>query len=414
MPKDVCIGFDSSWTDNAKAPGAICAVGIEGSRTVSWHPPRRAGFKDALAFIRDVRSPDGVTLIALDQPTLVPNSESMRRVERAAASVVSWLGGGVQAAHSGELGMFCPNSPIWPFLKAVSAIEDPESARTATEGTFLMEVFPALALPSLDETFAMRMGAPKYNPANRRQYKRADWSRVTRAVATEADELGCPELAVWYHEAREMTIPRKADQDKMDAGVCLAIALRWRLRPWKASIFIGDLVTGYMVTPASAAMRERLTAAAAKKGGVPVDGIRALPAYDAFGILNQRTDLPSLEESIASGFKAIKIKLGAGSADDDVAVVADVRRTTGDDVRLMLDFNQSRTTASAVERIRRLQDFDLTRIEEPVGVDDLIGHRAMRERVRLVPIQTGENWWFPRGMANAIATAPRTWPWSTS
>jgi mandelate racemase len=174
------------------------------------------------------------------------------------------------------------------------------------------------------------------------------------------------------------------------------------------------LVTGYMVTPASAAMRERLTAAAAKKGGVPVDGIRALPAYDAFGILNQRTDLPSLEESIASGFKAIKIKLGAGSADDDVAVVADVRRTTGDDVRLMLDFNQSRTTASAVERIRRLQDFDLTRIEEPVGVDDLIGHRAMRERVRLVPIQTGENWWFPRGMANAIATAPRTWPWSTS
>jgi mandelate racemase len=31
-------------------------------------------------------------------------------------------------------------------------------------------------------------------------------------------------------------------------------------------------------------------------------------------------------------------------------------------------------------------------------------HRAMRERVRPVPIQTGENWWFPGGMANAIAT----------
>jgi mandelate racemase len=69
----------------------------------------------------------------------------------------------------------------------------------------------------------------------------------------------------------------------------------------------------------------------------------------------------------------------------------------------MLDFNQSQSSASAVERIRRLQDFDLTWVEEPVTAEDLVGHRAVRERVRPVPIQTGENWWFPQGMANAIA-----------
>jgi len=78
-----------------------------------------------------------------------------------------------------------------------------------------------------------------------------------------------------------------------------------------------------------------------------------------------------------------------------VAVVADVRRTIGDSVRLMLDFNQSQTTASAVERIRRLQDFDLTWVEEPVAAEDLVGHCTVRELVRPVPIQTGENWWFP-------------------
>jgi mandelate racemase len=86
-----------------------------------------------------------------------------------------------------------------------------------------------------------------------------------------------------------------------------------------------------------------------------------------------------------------------------VAIVADVRRTIGDSVRLMLDFNQSQTTASAVERIRRLQDFDLTWVEEPVAAEDLVGHCTVRELVRPVPIQTGENWWFPHGMANAIA-----------
>jgi DNA invertase Pin-like site-specific DNA recombinase len=62
------------------------------------------------------------------------------------------------------------------------------------------------------------------------------------------------------------------------------------------------------------------------------------------------------------------------------------RRTIGDRVRLMLDFNQSQTTASAVERIRRLQDFDLSWVEEPVAAEDLVGHRAVRECVRPVPI----------------------------
>jgi len=133
--------------------------------------------------------------------------------------------------------------------------------------------------------------------------------------------------------------------------------------------------------------------------------VRALPAYDSFGTLDPRTDLPWLETSVASGFKAIKIKLGAGDVESDVAIVAAVRRTIGDGVRLMLDFNQSQNTTSAVERIRRLQDFDLTWVEEPVAAEDLVGHRAVRERVRPVPIQTGENWWFPHGMTNAIAAA---------
>jgi mandelate racemase len=131
--------------------------------------------------------------------------------------------------------------------------------------------------------------------------------------------------------------------------------------------------------------------------------IRSLTAYDSFGMLDPRTDLPWLEASLASGFKAIKIKLGAGDLESDLAIVADVRRTIGDGVRLMLDFNQSQTTASAVERIRQLQDFDLTWVEEPVAAEDLVGHRAVRRRVRPVPIQTGENWWFPHGMANAVA-----------
>jgi mandelate racemase len=131
--------------------------------------------------------------------------------------------------------------------------------------------------------------------------------------------------------------------------------------------------------------------------------VKSLDAYDSYGILDIKTDLAWIEAAVDSGFEAIKIKLGAGQVADDVATVAAVRKLIGPKCRLMIDLNQSQTTASAIDRILRLEEFDLTWVEEPVAADDLHGHRAVREAVRPVPIQTGENWWFPRGMANAVA-----------
>jgi predicted RNase H-like nuclease len=81
---------------NAAHPGgAICAVGIEDGRRALFHVPQLVSFNQALTFVQNARSENGVTLIALDQPTVVPNLTSTRPVERAAASLISWLGGGV-------------------------------------------------------------------------------------------------------------------------------------------------------------------------------------------------------------------------------------------------------------------------------------------------------------------------------
>ncbi len=134
-------------------------------------------------------------------------------------------------------------------------------------------------------------------------------------------------------------------------------------------------------------------------GGEP----KPLDAYDSYGLVDIKTDLGMLEASVESGFEAIKIKLGAGEVAEQVATVAAVRKSIGPECKLMVDLNQSQTTAGAIDLILRLKEFDLTWVEEPVGAEDLHGHRVVREAVRPVPIQTGENWWFPRGMANAIA-----------
>jgi hypothetical protein len=150
----------------------MTAVSVEYFNVVRWYPPRLVSFEEALAFVRDARARDGVTLIALDQPTVVRNATSMRPVERVTASLISWLGGGVQPSNTGRVGMFCAASPIWGFLAALGALEDPEKSRTASSGLYLIEVFPALALASLHPSF---FGRPRRRATTRDDERRLPW-----------------------------------------------------------------------------------------------------------------------------------------------------------------------------------------------------------------------------------------------
>ena len=270
MGTTTLIGFDSAWTDRKSAPGAICALEMDKNGPARFHQPRLATFADALDFIDGLKSRTGATILALDQPTIVPNRSGMRPVERVAASLVSWMGGGVQPSNRGKTGMFCDASPIWPFLARLNAVQRPEHARTAEEGLHLIEVFPALALASLDPRFFARLAAPRYNPARRKTFRIADWQAVTRAAARHFDAFGSSEAAGWCTAEAGRAAPAKADQDRLDAMLCLLVALHWRLAPRDASMMAGSLEEGYMIFPASAAARARIAAIAAERG-VPAE-----------------------------------------------------------------------------------------------------------------------------------------------
>lgn len=260
------VGFDSAWTDNPKAPGAVCAAVFAQDKPLEFYPPHLASFAEALSFIREVSSRGGVTFVALDQPTIVRNFSSMRPVERAAASLVSWLGGGVQPSNRGRKGMFCDDAPIWKFLEDLGAIEDPESVRSATHGMYIAEVFPAFALASLNPAFFGRMAAPRYNPARRKTFKYEDWVRVAETAADQFDAFGLSEAASLCRDQSKVERPNKGDQDKLDAMLCLIVGTHWLLRCRSASLFLGSLEDGYMISPASPEVRSYITTAAFKVG----------------------------------------------------------------------------------------------------------------------------------------------------
>jgi mandelate racemase len=133
-------------------------------------------------------------------------------------------------------------------------------------------------------------------------------------------------------------------------------------------------------------------------GGSP----RPIRCYDSYGAVEADTDGKELRRSLDQGFRGIKVKGGDGDAANDERRVKGLRKLLGPDVSLMLDFNQSLTPAEAKRRIERLAPYDLTWIEEPVPQENLSGHAEVRESSP-IPIQAGENWWFPRGFAEAIA-----------
>lgn len=157
----ICIiGFDSAWTGKK---GAICALSPRDDCSLDFNPPELADFDEALAYVQHRTEVYDLCIVAVDQPTIVPNETGCRQVDRVAASLVSYIGGGVQPAN-----LFGDAAPFWRFKKTLDARENPEESRSSQSGFFLIEVYPALVLPALNPAFCGRLRGPKYNPVNRR------------------------------------------------------------------------------------------------------------------------------------------------------------------------------------------------------------------------------------------------------
>lgn len=91
----------------------------------------------------------------------------------------------------------------------------------------------------------------------------------------------------------------------------------------------------------------------------------------------------------ADGFAAGKVKVGKPDLEEDVYRLAKLREAVGS-FPLMVDANQGWTLPQAVQAFKRFEQFNLTWIEEPLPVDDIIGHKRLRE-LAPGPIGLGEN-----------------------
>jgi mandelate racemase len=128
---------------------------------------------------------------------------------------------------------------------------------------------------------------------------------------------------------------------------------------------------------------------------------KPVPAYGAVGFDGMQGSARVAEDWARRGFKGVKAKIGYPTVTEDLEVVRAIRKAAGDDVAIMVDYNQSLTPVEAVDRMRVLDGEGLTWVEEPTRAHDYHGH-ALVARESRTPIQCGENWWGVDDMRLAI------------
>ena len=152
-----------------------------------------------------------------------------------------------------------------------------------------------------------------------------------------------------------------------------------------------------VATQALAAIDVALWDLKAKRAGLPLakllgahrDSVRTYNTSGGF--LNASLDevRDRATRSLEEGIGGIKIKVGLPDSAEDLRRVAGVREHIGTDVPLMVDANQQWDRATALRMGRRLEEFDLVWIEEPLDAYDAEGHAQLAAALD-TPIATGE------------------------
>jgi L-Ala-D/L-Glu epimerase len=86
---------------------------------------------------------------------------------------------------------------------------------------------------------------------------------------------------------------------------------------------------------------------------------------------------------VDDGYRYLKIKV-QGNIAQDVERVRSIRKQVGPDIHLTIDANQSYSPKSAIQAIRRMEEYGIDIVEQPVPIDDFKGLELVTHSVDTV------------------------------
>jgi mandelate racemase len=232
-----------------------------------------------------------------------------------------------------------------------------------------------------------------------------DWPIILIDLMTEEGIVGRSYLEPYVVKSMRYLVPALHDLGDMLKGRQLAPAEIFEAAR-KSLHFVG--YEGLSMIAASG-LDMAAWDALAKAAGVPLcvllgGSVGPVKAYNSNGLWLKAAEAVA-EEAIVlrdeGGFTGLKLRLGRTRIAEDLATLGAVRRAVGDDMHLMIDFNQGLNLAEALERCHKIDDHGLAWIEEPIVYDNLDGYVQLASELK-TPLQIGENFYGPRQMHVAL------------
>ena len=95
------------------------------------------------------------------------------------------------------------------------------------------------------------------------------------------------------------------------------------------------------------------------KDSISINGLVWMGSYD--------TMLEQVREKIESGFTCIKLKIGAINFEDEIKLIGSIRKDySPDQVEIRVDANGAFTPEEAGEKLKRLSEFNIHSLEQPI------------------------------------------------
>ena len=232
-----------------------------------------------------------------------------------------------------------------------------------------------------------------------------EWPLILIDLYTEEGVVGRSYLEPYIPKSIRYLVPALHDLGELLAGQPLAPIEIYRAAR-RALHFVGyEGMSGIAVSGIDMAAWDALAQAAGLPLCVLLGGsVGAVPAYNSNGLwLKAPAEVAAEAAELRDegGFTGLKLRLGRDRLADDLATIAAVREAVGNEMNLMVDFNQGLHFGEALERCHAIDDLGLAWIEEPIVYDNFEGYARLAAELK-TPIQIGENFYGPRAMYAAL------------
>ncbi len=232
-----------------------------------------------------------------------------------------------------------------------------------------------------------------------------EWPLILIDLDTDEGIVGRSYLEPYTAKAMKYLIPALLDLGEMLKGHSLAPVELYSLAR-KSLHFVGYQGMSMI---AVAGLDMAAWDALAKAAGLPLcvllgGSVGSVVAYNSNGLWLKEPDAvaaEALELRDEGGFTGLKLRLGRDRVADDLATIEAVRSTVGEDMHLMVDFNQGLDLGEALQRCHAIDDLGLDWIEEPIVYDNFDGYGQLAAELK-TPIQIGENFYGPRDLYRAL------------